>query len=187
MWCVWDVSLFCCWEACTLSVISRAGGADSHSYTQGWTLSLYMLDTLCWVSTSRSAGRCASRRATGSGYSKACGQLHCGCSSLTCCTGRNSFSKYKLGWSSVTFQSVDAIILCFSSKQTVFMLNYIDYYNICWRYLASCSWLNQFSLLFSVVQPTNVHFSESMLISKPSDKSCSSNTSCSTVAKVWKC
>ena len=82
-------------ESCSLTAVCL-----SSSPPQGWTPSLYMLATLCWVSTSRSAGRCASRQATGSGSSKACGELHCGCSSLTCCTGRNSSSKYKPAWSS---------------------------------------------------------------------------------------
>lgn len=83
-------------EPCSLTAVCL-----SSSPPQGWTPSLYMLATLCWVSTSRSAGRCASRQATGSGSSKACGELHCGCSSLTCCTGRNSSSKYKPAWSSI--------------------------------------------------------------------------------------
>ena len=34
MWHAWAVSPSCCWRPCTLSVTSRAGGAESRSYTQ---------------------------------------------------------------------------------------------------------------------------------------------------------
>ena len=54
-----------------------------------------MSATLSWVSTSHSAGRCSSSRATGSGSSKACGGPRCGCSLPTCSTGRISSWKYK--------------------------------------------------------------------------------------------
>lgn len=62
---------------------------------QGWTPSWCMLATHCWVSTSHSAGWCASRRATGSGSSRACVERLCGYSSLTCCIERNSSWRFK--------------------------------------------------------------------------------------------
>lgn len=90
---------------------------------QGWTPSWCMLATHCWVSTSHSAGWCASRRATGSGSSRACAERLCGCLYLTCCIERNSSSRFKPADRSLCVFLLSSIICPFPSESSSSRLN----------------------------------------------------------------
>lgn len=81
-----------------------------------------MLATHCWVSTSHSAGWCASRRATGSGSSRACAERLCGCLSRTCCIERNSSSRFKPDRSLCVFL-LSCIICPFPTESSSSRLN----------------------------------------------------------------
>lgn len=78
---------------------------------QGWIPSLCTWATLSWGPTFPSAGRCALWTATGRSCSRTCGPPLSGSSSLTCYTGRSSFSKSN----SATIQLL-SFSVCFHSE-----------------------------------------------------------------------